>query len=56
MQNCTITVGKNDAEAVLRVVNAVLNSGGGIVRMKIDDFSRYEPGDLNKRIDIFGKH
>ena len=53
VQNCTITVGKNDAEAVLRVVNAVLNSGGGIVRMKIDDFSRYEPGDLNKRIDIF---
>ena len=53
VQNCTITLGKNDAEAVLRVINAVLNSGGGIVRMKIHDFSRYEPGKLNKKIDIF---
>ena len=53
VQNCTITLGKNDAEAVLGVINAVLNTGGGIVRMKIDDFSRYEPGKLNKKIDIF---
>ena len=53
VQNCTITLGKNDAEAVLWVINAVLNTGGGIVRMKIHDFSRYEPGKLNKKIDIF---
>ena len=53
MLHYTITLEKGDAEAVLRPINAVLNSGGGIVRMKIDDFSRYEPGDLNKRIDIF---
>ena len=52
-QQCTITLEKKDADAVLRPVNAVLNSGGGIVRMKIDDFSRYKKGDLSKRIDIF---
>ena len=50
MQNCTITLGKDDAKAVLRVINAVLNSGGGIVRMKIQ---RYEPGKLEKKIDTF---
>ena len=53
MQRCTITLEKKDADAVLRPINAVLNSGGGIVRMKIDDFSRYKPEDLNKRIDTF---
>ena len=53
VQNCTITLGKNDAEAFLRVINAVLNSGGGIVRMKIHDFSRYKPGELIKKIDTF---
>ena len=54
-QHCTITLEKKDADAVLRPVNAVLNSGGGIVRMKIDDFSRYKKGELpvSKRIDIF---
>ena len=52
-QHCTITLETKDADAVLRPVNAVLNSGGGIVRMKIDDFSRYKKGDLKKRIDIF---
>ena len=34
-------------------INAILNSGGGIVQVKIDDFSRYEQGDRNKRIDTF---
>ena len=53
VQLCTITLEKKDADAVLRPINAVLNSGGGIVQMKIDDFSRYKPGDLNKRIAIF---
>ena len=53
VQNCTITLGKKDAEAVLLVINAVLNSGGGIVQMKIDDFSRYKPGELNKKFDKF---
>ena len=53
VQHCTITLEKKDADAVLRPINAVLNSGGGIVRMKIDDFSRYKKGDLSKRIDIF---
>ena len=53
VQHCTITLEKKDADAVLRPVNAVLNSGGGIVRMKIDDFSRDKKGDLSKRIDIF---
>lgn len=52
-QHCTITLEKKDPDAVLRPVNALLNSGGGIVRMKINDFSRYKKGDLNKRIDIF---
>ena len=52
-QHCTITLEKKDADAVLRPINAVLNSGGGVVHMKIDDFSRYKPGDLNKRIDTF---
>ena len=53
VQHCTITLEKKDADAVLRPINAVLNSGGGIVQMKIDDFSRYKPRDLSKRIDIF---
>jgi len=53
VQYCTITLQTKDADAVLRPINAVLNSGGGIVQMKIDDFSRYKPGDLNKRIDSF---
>ena len=53
VQHCIITLEKKDADAALRPINAVLNSGGGIVHMKIDDFSRYKPGDLNKRIDIF---
>ena len=49
----TITLEKGDAEAVLRPINAVLNSGGGIVMIKIDDFSKFEPGDLNKKIETF---
>ena len=49
----TITLEKGDAEAVLRPINAVLNSGGGIVMMKIDDFSNFEAGDLNKKIETF---
>ena len=53
MLHCTITLEKKDADAALRPINAVLNSGGGIVQMKIDDFSRYKKGDLKKRIDIF---
>lgn len=52
-QDCTITVGKNKVEDVLRVINAVLNSGGGIVRMTIDDFLRYKPGDLERKLDTF---
>ena len=55
VQHCTITLEKKDADAVhvLKPINAVLNSGGGIVLLKIGDFSRYKKGDLNKRIDIF---
>ena len=53
MLHFTITLEKKDADAALRPINAVLNSGGGIVQMKIDDFSRYKKGDLKKRIDIF---
>ena len=53
VQHCTVTLEKKDADSVLRPINAVLNSGGGIVHMKIDDFSRYKKGDLKKRIDIF---
>ena len=53
MQYCTITLETKDADPVLRPINAVLNSGGGIVRMKIDDLSRYKPEDLNKKIDKF---
>ena len=53
VQHCTITLEKKDADAVLKPINAVLNSGGGIVLLKIDDFSRYKKRDLNKRIDIF---
>ena len=53
VQHCTITLEKKDADAVLRPINAVLNSGGGTVLLKIGDFSRYKKGDLNKRMDIF---
>ena len=53
MLHYTITLEKGDAEAVLRPINAVLNSGGGIVMMKIDDFSKFEAGDLNKKIETF---
>ena len=53
MLHYTITLEKGDAEAVLRPINAVLNSGGGIVMMKIDDFSNFEAGDLNKKIETF---
>ena len=53
VRHYTITLEKKDADAVLRPIYAVLNSGGGIVLLKIDDFSRYKKGDLNKRIDIF---
>ena len=53
VQNYTIPRGKINAEALLSIITAVLNSGGGIVQMKIEDFSRYKPGDLNKRIDTF---
>lgn len=51
--HCTITLEKRDTEAVLRPINALLNSGGGIVIMKIDNFSKFEAGDLNKKIDTF---
>lgn len=51
--HCTITLEKRDAEAVLRPINAVLNSGGGIVMMKIHDFSKFEAGDLNKKTETF---
>ena len=53
LRHCTITLEKKDADAVLRPINAVLNSGGGIVQMKIDDSSSYEPRYLKKRIDTF---
>lgn len=51
--HCTITLENKDADVVLKPISAVLNSGGGIVQMKIDDISRYKPRDLNKRIDTF---
>lgn len=53
VQDCTITVGQNKVEDVLKVINAVLNSGGGIVRMTIDDFLRYEPGERERKLDSF---
>lgn len=53
VQDCTITVGNNKVEDVLKVINAVLNSGGGIVRMTIADFLRYEPGELERKLDTF---
>ena len=51
--NFTITLEKRDAEPLLSPINAVLNSGGGIVLLKIDDFSKFKAGDLNKKIDSF---
>ena len=50
MQHCKIVLGKGaNCEAVLKPINAVLNSGGGIVQMKIDGF---KPKDL-KDVDTF---
>ena len=55
VQNCTITqLGKKGVnEALLTTINAVLNSGGGIVRMKINNFSKYKPEELNENFDKF---
>ena len=50
MQHCKIVLGKGaKPEAALKPINAVLNSGGGIVQMKIDGF---KPKDL-KDVDTF---
>lgn len=53
VQDCKITLRKNKVEDVLGVINAVLNSGGGIVRMTIDDFLSYKPGELERKLDTF---
>ena len=55
VQNCTIMqLGKKGVdEALLMTINAVLNSGGGIVRMKINNFSKYKPEELNENFDKF---
>ena len=55
VQNCAITqLGKKGVdEALLKTINAVLNSGGGIVRMKINAFSKYKPEELNVNFDGF---
>lgn len=53
MQYCTTTLKTQDVEAVLKPINGVLNSGGGIVEIKIDGFSKLKPEDLNERLDTF---
>ena len=58
MQRCTIKLqnkeqSKKSEKAVLERVNGVLNSGGGIVQMKIERFLELTPEDLNKKVDIF---
>ena len=53
MQYCTTTLKKQDVETVLKPINGVLNSGGGIVEIKIDGFSKLKPEDLNERLDTF---
>lgn len=50
VQHCKTVLGKGaNREAVLKPINAVLNSGGGIVQIKIDGF---KPKDL-KNVDTF---
>ena len=53
MQYCTTTLKTQDVETVLKPINGVLNSGGGIVEMKIDGFSKLKPEDLNDRVNTF---
>ena len=53
MQCCTTTLKTQDVETVLKPINGVLNSGGGIVEIKIDGFSKLKPEDLNKHLDTF---
>ena len=53
MQCCTTTLKTQDVETVLKPVNGVLNSGGGIVEIKIVGFSKLKPEDLNNHLDTF---
>ena len=53
MQYCTTTLKTQDVETILKPINGVLNSGGGIVEMKIDGFSKLKPEDLNDRVNTF---
>ena len=53
MQCCTTTLKTQDVETILKPINGVLNSGGGIVEMKIDCFSKLKPEDLNERVNTF---
>ena len=53
MQCCTTTLKTQDVATVLKPINGVLNSGGGIVEIKIDGFSKLTPKDLNKHLDTF---
>lgn len=53
VQCCTTTLKTQDVETVLKPINGVLNSGGGIVEIKIDGFSKLKPEDLNKHLDTF---
>ena len=53
MQCCTTTLKTQDVETVLKPINGVLNSGGGIVEIKIDGFSKLKPEDINKHLDTF---
>ena len=53
MQYCTTTLKKQDVETVVKPINGVLNSGGGMVEIKIDGFSKLKPEDLNDRLDTF---
>ena len=53
VQCCTTTLKTQDVATVLKPINGVLNSGGGIVEIKIDGFSKLTPKDLNKHLDTF---
>ena len=53
MQYCTTTLKTQDVETILKPINGVLNSGGGIVEMKIDGFSKLKLEDLNEHVNTF---
>ncbi|CAH3174084.1 unnamed protein product, partial [Porites evermanni] len=53
VQYYTTMLKTQDAKTVLEPINGVLNSGGGIVEIKIDGSLKLKPEDVNQRLDTF---